>query len=286
MSDNNFTITEDSLIIITDLDGTLLDSSYSYEKALPAIELVRAKNIPLIFCSSKTRPEIEHYRAELKNVHPFISENGGGIFIPKDLSFNLTQLSEQLKIFEEPDCHVIKLGADYADLRAALLKLSAEGFELKGFGDMSAEDVAELTGLCIDAAQMARMRDFDETFVFEGDSSKEEKLKERITDLGFRYTQGEYFHIMGDSDKGRAVEILKRLYSAGGRKVSVAAFGDSPNDIEMLQKADHPFVVKKKDGSYHPQVINKVQGCMKADGIGPEGWNRAVIKLITDLQPE
>jgi len=72
------------IIIFTDLDGTLLDnSSYSFEAALPALQLIKEKNIPLIICSSKTRKEIEHYRKKLYNLHPFISENGGGIFIPK-----------------------------------------------------------------------------------------------------------------------------------------------------------------------------------------------------------
>lgn len=75
---------EKSLIIIfTDLDGTLLDSRYSFRKALPAIKLIKEKNIPLILCSSKTRSEIELWRKKLNNNHPFISENGGGIFIPK-----------------------------------------------------------------------------------------------------------------------------------------------------------------------------------------------------------
>lgn len=72
------------IIIVTDLDGTLLDcSDYSFDKALPALQLIKEKNIQLIICSSKTRKEIEHYRKKLYNLHPFVSENGGGIFIPK-----------------------------------------------------------------------------------------------------------------------------------------------------------------------------------------------------------
>lgn len=280
MSDNKIPITEEVLIIITDLDGTLLDSSYSYEKAMPALRRIKEQNIPLIFCSSKTRPEIEQYRAELENVHPYISENGGGIFIPKN---NCELRIANYEVEETDDCFLIKLGADYAVLRNALCGLRDRGFDLKGFGDMTAQEVALLTGLDIQSAELAKMREFDETFVFKGDVSAEKRLKESIKAMGFNYTQGEYFHIMGDSDKGRAVEILKSLYSADGRKVTVIALGDSPNDIEMLQKADYPVVVKKKDGSYHPQIIDNVKGCIKADGIGPEGWNRAVIELINNL---
>ena len=72
-------------IIFTDLDGTLLDhNTYSFKKAFPALRIIKKKKIPLIICTSKTKGEIEHYRKKLKNNHPFVSENGGAIFIPKD----------------------------------------------------------------------------------------------------------------------------------------------------------------------------------------------------------
>lgn len=77
--------TTPKLIVFTDLDGTLLDrETYSFEQALPALEVIQQKGIPLILSSSKTRAEIEIYRRELGYDHPFISENGGAIFIPKN----------------------------------------------------------------------------------------------------------------------------------------------------------------------------------------------------------
>ncbi|HLF86164.1 MAG TPA: HAD hydrolase family protein, partial [Nitrospiria bacterium] len=69
---------------MTDLDGTLLHpKTYSFDAARPALTLIKERRIPLILCSSKTRGEIELYRKWLGNQHPFISENGGGIFIPR-----------------------------------------------------------------------------------------------------------------------------------------------------------------------------------------------------------
>jgi HAD superfamily hydrolase (TIGR01484 family) len=73
----------EALIVFTDLDGTLLDESYSFAAAQPALRKTAELDIPLVLCSSKTRREIEHYRKKLGNSHPFISENGGGIFIPE-----------------------------------------------------------------------------------------------------------------------------------------------------------------------------------------------------------
>lgn len=271
------------LIIFTDLDGTLLDSAYSFKKALPALDMIKRKKVPLVLCSSKTRTEIEHCRKKLGNEHPFITENGGGVFIPKN-NFKLQIKNLKLKIEKKENYIMIKLGAPYEKLREELEGLRSEGFDIRGFGDMSVKEISELTGLKTRDAVRAAQRDFDEPFVFKGDRAMKAKLKRRIKARGFNYTQGEFFHIMGDSDKGRAVGILKRLYAKQGRKLITAALGDSPNDIEMLQSVDHPIVVRKKDGSYNSQILRSVKGCTKADGIGPEGWNKAVIELLRDTR--
>ncbi len=273
-------------IIFTDLDGTLLDSDYLFREALPALELIKNNSVPLVLCSSKTKMEIEHIRKKMINSHPFISENGGGIFIPKGyFQFQITNLPAgrqgfKLQITEDEQYSVIKLGADYTELRNELAGLRYEGYNTRGFGDMSIREVSELTGLKHSDAKRAKERDFDEPFVFNGNSKAIAGLKRRIRAKGFNYTQGELFHIMGNSDKGRAVNILKRLYAKQYRKIVTIALGDSPNDIEMLQNVDYPVAVQKKDGSYNRELVRKVNGCIKADGIGPEGWSRAVIELL------
>ena len=73
------------IVIFTDLDGTLLDhNSYGWEKAEPALRLCRESRIPLILVSSKTRSEIRALQQELGLSSPFVSENGGGVFFPKE----------------------------------------------------------------------------------------------------------------------------------------------------------------------------------------------------------
>ncbi|MCG7852909.1 MAG: HAD hydrolase family protein, partial [Methanosarcinaceae archaeon] len=47
-------------VVFTDLDGTLIDhDTYSYKAARPALAALKKQGIPLIFCTSKTRAEIE-----------------------------------------------------------------------------------------------------------------------------------------------------------------------------------------------------------------------------------
>ncbi len=269
------------IIVFTDLDGTLLDaSSYSFEEALPALRLLREYDIPLLLCSSKTKREIEHYRILLHNSHPFITENGGGIFIPRGY-FGSLLLPPDVPSTGEGSYEVIRLGADYHLLRKALAELRQDGFHITGFGDMTAEELSAVTGLDIDEARMARDRDFDEPFLLEGGDEQSERLAEAVRGKGFAMTQGAFFHILGDSDKGRAVYILTGLYREKFGAVATIGLGDSPNDIPMLKCVEHPVVVKRPDGRHDARI--DIPGLTRAPGIGPEGWKRTVVELIAEI---
>lgn len=268
------------IIIFTDLDGTLLDySTYSFEGASEALNVITEKGIPLIICSSKTRREIEYYRERLNNSYPFISENGGGIFIPK-CSWFIVQSSE-FKVEEDGGYSIIRLGARYDDLRRTMQELRDEGFNVRGFGDMTVEEVARLAGMSLYEAELAKKRDFDEPFIYEGPASGLPGLLEKITLKGFNYTEGRFLHILGDSDKGMAVAILTDFYRKEFEEIITVAIGDSPNDIPMLRRVDCPVVVRKNDGCYDERI--DVPGLIKADGIGPEGWNGAVLDLLREI---
>ncbi|MEW5746549.1 MAG: HAD-IIB family hydrolase [Nitrospirota bacterium] len=267
-------------VIFTDLDGTLLDArSYSFERAVPALTLLRQRNIPLVICSSKTRREIEHYRELLYNDHPFIAENGGGVFIPR-YYFTPETLAISPPPEESGPYLLLRLGASYRDLRRAIGELRAGGFALRGFGDMTAAEVAALTGLTAGEAAMAQEREFDEPFVAEGPLD-EEALNRAVASKGLSTTKGAFFHLLGKSDKGKAVALLGALYARQYGQLFTVALGDSPNDLPMLERVDCPVVVRKPDGSYDSRIA--VPGLLRAEGAGPEGWNRAVMSILESL---
>jgi len=268
-------------IIFTDLDGTLLDhETYSFTAALPALELVEQKRVPLVFCSSKTRAEIEIWRERLGNRHPFISENGGGIFMPVSYfpEGDISGLCLKAEIID--GYCVLVLGTPYPVLRRALQDLRKNGFEVKGFGDMSVPEVTEVTGLSGDDAELAKRREFDETFIFRGDKGKIEALLRSIREKGLRCAQGRFHHLMGDHDKGAAVDVLKLLYQRKCGTITTIALGDSPADVPMLEKVNYPVLVRNYRGVHNPTVI--VPNLIRVDGVGPEGWNEAVLKLLRE----
>jgi mannosyl-3-phosphoglycerate phosphatase len=263
-------------IVFTDLDGTLVDhDTYSYEAAMPAINMLKEKGIPLVFCTSKTRAEIEVYVDELNTGHPFISENGGAIFIPHDY-FDVDYVSS--KSTEKYD--IIELGTDYSLLRNVLLNIAAsEDLSVTGFGDMTDVEVSKDTGLDLDSACLAKQREYDEAFKLDGDEKDAETLINKIQANGLNYTRGgRYWHIIGENDKGKAVNILTQIYRKQYGDIKTVGLGDSLNDYPMLKVVDIPFLVQKHNGKHDPKITDaKVN---KVEGIGPVGWNMAISELL------
>jgi mannosyl-3-phosphoglycerate phosphatase len=265
-------------VVFTDLDGTLIDhETYSYKAARSALAVLKKQGIPLIFCTSKTRAEIEVYVKELDSPHPFISENGGAIFIPQgyfDVGYDFTKTIGNYNVLE--------LGTDYGTLRKALEDIrNSVDFEITGFGDMDDAGVSEDTGLDIESAKLAKMREYDEAFRLGGGGDTEqaaEKLIELIRSHGLNYTRGgRYWHMLGDNDKGKAVTILTGMYRQQFGDVMTIGLGDSLNDLPTLQAVNIPVLVQKPGGKHDAAITDPTIN--KVEGIGPVGWNMAIRAL-------
>lgn len=267
-----------SLVVFSDLDGTLLDhSSYSYEAAEPVLRLLNRKKIPLILCSSKTAAEIDRLRQKLGLTDPFISENGGAIFVPRGyFGFPLVHSRET------PRYEVIELGFPYARLRDFLGEIERQyPGAVRGFGDMDAEEVSRLTRLSLDQACLAKQRDYDEPFLIK-DSQLEAKIVARARARGIQVTRGgRFFHLLGGNDKGKAVSILTDLFRRQRGNLITIGAGDSLNDLAMLKAVDYPILVQKPDSSYDAAV--KLPHLILAPAPGPQGFCQSLKSLIHRL---
>ncbi len=259
-------------LIYTDLDGTLLDhETYSWKAAEPALKRAESAGIPVIFCTSKTRAEIELYRKQMRNRHPFISENGGAIYIPRGYFSREPPGSKRTGKYL-----VIELGVPYKKLREAIKVMQGKGLKVRGFGDMPASEVRELTGLSLRQAHLARKREYNEPFVLDN-PKQEPKLLNAIQMLGFQYIRGgRFYHITGNNNKGLAVKILTGIYQQDADMPMVTAgLGDSPNDFTMLSAVHVPYLVKG-----HNSRQSRYPAFARTCGTGPDGWNSAVLGFI------
>jgi mannosyl-3-phosphoglycerate phosphatase len=135
--------------------------------------------------------------------------------------------------------------------------------------------VAAITGLSEEDAVLARLRDFGEPFVFTG--PPDERFLQAIEAEGLRWTQGRFFHIMGNHHKGRAVDILRKLFDRAAGPVLTIGIGDSLNDLPFLLTVDRPVLVRRADGSHDARIT--IPGILRTRGVGPRGWNEAVMRL-------
>lgn len=274
-------------VVFADLDGALLDTgTATWDTVAPALRALRSHGIPLILVSSKTRAEIEPLRRRLEHQDPFIVENGAAVCVPQGL---FTFPLERVRTKSSYD--VIELGMPYHMLRDVLKQIEdAVETPLHGFGDLSIEDVMQVTGLSHTEATLATMREYDEPFLLEGPQALVEEVCRQIVSRGLRWTKvGRFFHLSGDNDKGEAIELLMRCYQREQRlrfqtrAVESVGIGESINDVPLLAAVDHPILIQKLDGSFDTDVL--LPRLVRTRGMGPTGWNDAMLRLLQQSCP-
>jgi mannosyl-3-phosphoglycerate synthase len=269
-------------VVFTDLDGTLLHpTTYSYAPALETLRKLQSRNIPIVFCSSKTHSEQLFLRQELGIADPFIVENGAAVFIPKKY-FHLPMSYDRVS----NDFLIIELGMPYERLKLKLAKVIETvreklaknawlgALDISAFGDISVEDVARETGLGLQAAERARQREYSETMKIHGGRQAVEYFLSEIKKAGLTYAfGGRFYTVSGGNDKGKAVKALIELYKLNRGAVHTLGIGDSDNDVQMLAVVDSPTLVQNRDRRW---AKVKLPQQSFAKGIGPEGWARAL----------
>jgi len=262
------------LIIFTDLDGSLLDhADYSFAGAERALAALKETNVPLVMTTSKTRTEVEELQRRLGMTHPFIVENGGGIFFPPAYSVAASERTENVGPYQ-----LVRLGEPYKRIRDFFVTVR-EPFHLRGFGDMEVAEIMERTDLSLQAAYLAKNRDFSEPFLFVGPERMAE-LTPLAARAGLSITRGgRFYHLIGSGQsKGRAVRITTRILGRqqAGEAVTVG-LGDSTNDLPMLAEVDIPVLIPHPDMTYEPLTLPRLR---RAAMPGSAGWGKAVLEIF------
>jgi mannosyl-3-phosphoglycerate phosphatase len=260
-------------LVFTDLDGTLLDrETYAWEDARPALDHLARRGIPWVMVTSKTRAEVEYWRRETGNRHPFIVENGGAAYVPA--GYFPFVIAGGVR---RGDWDVLEWGTPYARLVEGLACASRDAAcAVRGFHGMAAGEVAELCGMPRAQAELARQREYDEPFLVP-DPACEAALNAAIEARGLRVTRGGRFrHILGDNDKARAVAAVTALFARQYGALRTIGLGDAPNDAPFLGIVDIAVLLRS------PRV-GELQALVPRGTVtrrpGPAGWNDAVLEF-------
>ncbi|MEZ5812935.1 MAG: HAD-IIB family hydrolase [Rhizobiaceae bacterium] len=254
------------LIIFTDLDGTLLDhGTYRYDAARPALDALRARNIPLVPASSKTAAELVALRGELDITKwPAIVENGAGVLSPEEgdaSAFDDTEYRRLRRIVDDlPD-----------ELRR----------HFAGFGDWSTDEIAERTGLPPGQARLSARRQFSEPGIWNGDEKELAAFLNRLSAQGVSARQGGRFLTLsfGADKANRMDEVVARL---GAGDATIVMLGDAPNDVRMIERADIGVIVHNPSTEALPRLAGEATSRIRRTRLtGPAGWNEAVLAILS-----
>lgn len=294
--------------MFTDIDGTLVDiNTAEYGKETDKlIRLIKERNIPLILASAKTRLEQNKIREDLGISDPFIVENGGAIVIPKgyfpdyalrDIKYPLRETQETKNGARDVNHEiVVELGkpADY--IRAKLSDIRKKySINFRGVADISVEKLSNLALISRDQAKRMAQRNYGET-ILQIQSEDIARFIKYVQEDGMKVIHGgRFFDVTVGTDKGIAVGILKKLFKDKfHNNVTFFGIGDSTNDIPMLNLMDIPILVQRQDSSWVDDGEIKMKNAVdssrissnkliKVEGIGPNGWENAIHKIILEL---
>ena len=199
------------LLVFTDLDGTLLShTSYRWDAATQALDILRDIGAALVIASSKSAPEIIEIRAQLGWTNcPAIIENGAGILPPESTDTPKTET--------------------YVRLRRALDSLPANLRDpFRGFGDMTVAQIAQITGLSHSGAANAAERAFSEPGIWSGSAELRSTFIDALHDHDIHAREGGRFLTLS---YGRTkADQMAALTDAFAPRHTLA-LGDVPNDI-------------------------------------------------------
>ena len=237
-------------LVVTDLDGTLLDHAHDFSAAAPLLRHLEQQGVPVIPCTSKTAEEVEQFQAVAGLSSPYIVENGGAIHFPHPEGWQLVAPHQPT-----PGGGVVMpLGWPGQRLRPLLDTLAAE-LHTRFFAleDLPREELMARTGLSPEGAALAVRRRWSVPFVLAADRTIEIEAVEALAAArNLKVLQGNRFaHLIAPgSDKGLALAALRR---ADPWHRPVLALGDSPNDQALLDAADQAIVIPGINGP-HPRL--------------------------------
>jgi len=269
-------------VIIFTASNLLGSSARAASQAEEALVEIEKRKIPLVLSTRDTRAQIEPLRRKIGHGHPFITEGGGGLFIPDGyFGIRLDGATRVGRYFCVP------FGRSSQEASAAVEDISRRaGAEVVRYGEMSAREIARNTGLSEREAEGSREREFSERFFFAGNAAVAAPAFERIAgELHWKIRGSDpFWELCSGSDEGKALRYLMRLYRESLRsRVRSVGIGTSLEDLLLLSASDQAFIVPASVNRFDEKLLSQVRNATKIDVPGTLGWNQTVLSALSRI---
>lgn len=239
-------------------------------------------NVPLILSTAGTRAQLELLRRKIGHAHPFITEGGGGLFLPDGyFALSLEGARRAGRYLSVP------FGRSSQEAGAAVEDIAAKAqAEVVRYAEMSAREISRNTGMAERDADGSREREFSERFFFAGNAELAAPSFETIArEHGWQIRRCEpFWELCSGNDEGKAVRYLMRLYRDALRsRVRSVGIGSSSEDLALLAASDQAFVISLSPGGFDERLITKLPSARRIDVPGALGWNQTVLNILNQV---
>ncbi|HKW64984.1 MAG TPA: hypothetical protein VJN89_20680 [Candidatus Acidoferrum sp.] len=205
------------------------------------------RGIPAVWLTSRSRMQFDEPRRKLGHVHPFIAEDGCGVYLPEDY-FHLRPDSAGPR---RGKASTLRLGRFTCIPSAEALPAAADAVEalsretgvpIVALRSLSLRELAQNTGLPVREAELARQRDFDEMFFFAGASDTQ--VKEFLAEGRKRRVEFRQHGVLWSAAVGASVQgcvgALTKLYDRALRyhahSVAIATVDPAPSLLPFCDR--------------------------------------------------
>tara|TARA_B100000989_G_C19471028_1_gene440690 strand:+ start:308 stop:1114 length:807 start_codon:yes stop_codon:yes gene_type:complete len=259
-----------TIIVFTDLDGTLLDrDTFKFDPIKDYIKNLINNGIIIIPNTSKTEKEIEKFNGELGIELPFISENGSAVH-----GLNLINSNFPNKIVLSRDKE--ELLEDFiTKVPDILIKKCVQIFKL------SKKEQEKIFGQKNEKLKDVLKRNYTVPLLFDGDTTEKNKLIKILKSNSLTLQEGgRVLNLCDNVNKvksmNKVVKILKKIED----KIKIIAVGDNYNDLDMLKNCDIPCLVF--NDQFKLDRIN-IDNLIFSNKRSPEGWADVIKKALAKL---
>ncbi len=265
------------IVFITDLDGTLLgQADFGFDQIKDKILNFVAEGIKIIPASSKTRLEIENFCWKLGVELPFICENGAELVNLHLLTPEMVNASLGKKI----------LGYEKERLLAIWSKsISSKIKKNCVFLDALNTDRQQAI-LGLQGAKLARAMDrsYSALFTFQGTQASFGELQQEVLESGLTVQfGGRVCALSAPHNKASFNALIRQMMADESDQTIIVGFGDSLNDLAMLQDSDVACVIPRLEG-HHLILPKPPKMIVTAQSVAPLGWVEAARQALVMIK--
>ena len=266
------------IVLFSDPDTLREDGVPGWAATCAAIRTLEERGVAVVLWGNETRSQMEVIQRNLELHHPFISETGGGLFVPHGYFPDRLVGGRAVTNYR-----VVDFGKPYHIVAETLHEVARKlAVNITGFSDMSIQDVANDCGLSLAQARLAKLREYDEPFrMQDSEPAIYSRMCSALRRLGLRcFTHEAFHHATSVASRTHSLRLLASLYrQTSASHVLTIGLAKARSETCVLQAVDIPVVVQGNTTDA-ARLGRKVPTARFTNTDGPDEWSDAIAQLI------